>query len=270
MHRAFLEKTLLHASKIAKDYFGTVTATAKNGDNIQVLTRADIAIGRFITSEIKKLFPMYNIIDEEAGVTDKKSEYTWVIDPIDGTSNYAAAVPLFGIMIGLLYKDHPIAGGVALPAFAEICIAEKGRGALCNGKPLHVTRETDLGKVLISYSLDGHPDSPDVTKKEGKMIAEIALTCRNIRASGSAFDAIMVAKGGYGAYLFQTGKIWDHVALQSIIEEAGGVYTDFFGKPMDYTNALQRADENFTVCAGSSAIHRKVQDIIHSPRTNLL
>ena len=73
----------------------------------------------------------------------------------------------------------------------------------------------------------------------------------------------MVAKGKFGGYLNRTSKIWDNVAQQILIEEAGGVYSDFFGKPIDYTNPLTRANDNFTVCAAPPALHKQLQDIIH-------
>ena len=72
----------------------------------------------------------HNIIDEEAGIIDKKSEYTWVFDPIDGTSNYASGLPMYGVIIGLLKDWKPLIGAIALPAFGEIYYAERGKGCL--------------------------------------------------------------------------------------------------------------------------------------------
>src|SRR5260221_373099 len=124
----FITQTLTVATDIANTHFGKITSVTKPEDNNQVLTETDIEIGQRIISEIEKTFPEYNIIDEEAGVIDKHSNYTWVVDPIDGTSNFAKGVPTYGVMFGLLYEDRPIAGGIALPAFNEIYTAEKGQG----------------------------------------------------------------------------------------------------------------------------------------------
>src|SRR5258708_912534 len=137
-YQSFITSVLGEASKIANEKFGKVSGTIKGGDSNQVLTKADVAIGRFIIQKIKKEYPDYNIIDEEAGVVDNGSEFTWVVDPIDGTSNFAHTVPLYGIMIGLLQVATPIAGGIALPYFKEIYLAEKGKGAYCNGKKIAV------------------------------------------------------------------------------------------------------------------------------------
>jgi myo-inositol-1(or 4)-monophosphatase len=167
-------------------------------------------------------------------------------------------------MLGLLKDDTPIAGGFALPAPKKIVIAEKGKGAFCNGKKLVVTTETNLHNCQIAYHIDGHQENPERTRKEAVLLGEIILSIRNMRNSGAEpYDGLLVARGSYGALLNQTMKIWDVVAPHLIIEEAGGVYTDFWGKPIDYTNPLSKAKQNFTCCAGSPLLHKQLQEIIH-------
>jgi myo-inositol-1(or 4)-monophosphatase len=259
----FITKILQKASDIANNNFGKVSFTTKTGDNNQVLTETDIAIGNYIVEQIQNEFPTHNIIDEEAGVIDKKSNFTWVVDPIDGTSNFANGLSTYGVMIGLLQDDTPIAGGISLPAFNQLFIAEKDNGAFCNGAPIHVSSETEPLSVLVAYGIDGHQEDPERTIKESEQLGKIILNIRNLRTTNSAYDMANVANGKYGAYLNQTTKIWDNVALQPIIEEAGGIVTDFWGKPMDYSNPLSKAQDNFTICAGSPEIHRKLQLIIN-------
>lgn len=258
----FISSTLTEAAKIANDKFGHVTGTTKTDDNNQVLTEADLAIGQFIIAEIKKAFPNYNVIDEEAGVIDNSSDFTWVIDPIDGTSNFASGLPMYGIMLGLLQDATPIAGGIILPYFNDLCIAEKGKGATSNGKRISVTAERNLMKTLVGYCIDGHQENPELTRQETKLLGEIVLNIRNLRCSNSAFDLVMIAEGKYGGLLNRTSKIWDNVAQQIIIEEAGGIYSDFFGNPMDYSDPLTKAKANFTFCAASPSLHEQLQTII--------
>lgn len=269
MYSKFIAQTLEEASIIANRNFGKVSVVStKKGDNNQVLTQTDLEVGNLIVGKIKEAYPNHNIIDEEAGVIDKSSEYTWVVDPIDGTSNFANGVPLYGIMIGLLKSGVPIAGGIALPAFKEICSAEKGKGAFCNGEKIQVTKEKNLLSTLVAYGIDGHQENPEFTKDECALIAEIILKIRNLRDSGSCFDVVMVAKGKFGGYLNRTSKIWDNVALQILIEEAGGIYTDFFGQPIDYSNPLSKSNNNFTVCTAPPALHQQLQEIIHKARSS--
>lgn len=260
----FIKETITHAGEIARGFYGNVSSEVKPEDNNQVLTEADIAIGEYIVEQIQKNYPEHNIIDEEAGVIDNGSNITWVVDPIDGTSNFAAATPLYGCMVGVLQDDVPVAGGVVLPALNEVYLAEVGAGATRNGVKIHVSDRENLSDMLISYGLDGYADNPEATRAEARLMGEIVLAIRNLRTSNSVFDVMSTANGSYGAFLNQTSKIWDNVAPQIIIQEAGGVYTDFYGQPIDYVDALARADENFTVCAASPVAHAGLQAIIRA------
>jgi len=259
----FITSTLLEAAKIANKNFGKVNGIIKNNDNNQVLTETDLEIGKYFIDQVKKHYPNTNIIDEETGVFDCKSNLTWMVDPIDGTSNFANGLPMFGIMIGLLKDNQPITGGVMLPAFDEIYYAEKNKGAFCNGQKIVVTKEKNLQNLLVNYMIDGHSENPQLTKKECNLLSEIIIKIRNLRTSNSCFDLMMTAKGKYGASLNRTSKVWDNVAPQIIIEEAGGKYTDFIGRPIKYNYSLEElAKQSFTFCSASSIIHQQLQQLI--------
>ena len=259
----FIVDALEKSSKIALGYFGKVSGTTKPDDNNQVLTQADIEIGKSIIASIKDKYSSHNIIDEEAGVIDNGSEFTWVIDPIDGTSNFAAGLQTYGIIIGLLQNNVPIAGGVALPAFSKIYFAEKGFGAFLNDKRITIENNNrNLLSELVAYVIDSHRENPKITRDECKLLAEIVLNIRNLRMNGGVFDSMMVLENRYGVQL-SPGKIWDLVGLHIITEEAGGVFTDFFGKPIDYKNPLSKAKGRFTFCMGPGLLHKQMQRVIH-------
>ncbi len=260
----FIEKNLLDAGRISRESFGGVGSTVKKEDPNQVLTETDLKIGAALIAAITSTYPGHNIIDEEAGSIDRGSDYTWVIDPIDGTSNFANAVPTYGTLLGLLYEGVPVAGGMILPFFHDLYLAERGHGTRRNGQPVHVTRETALMNVLVGYGIDSRSKQPGQTRDELQTLGRIVNAIRNLRTSNSAFDAAMVIDGRYGACLNQQSKIWDNVAQHVLIEEAGGLYTDFFGQPIDYRHALQRAGDTFTWCAGAPTIHQQLQQLIHS------
>lgn len=261
-YKSFIAEILALTSNIALQNFGKVSGTTKPEDNNQVLTETDLEIGKTIVAAIREQFPDHNIIDEETGVVDNGSQYTWVVDPIDGTSNFANGVPTYGIMIGLLDGATPIAGGITLPSFGQTYVATKGGGTFCNEQQVRVTAETELMKLLVAYGIDAHQENPQITTDETATLSKIILAVRNLRSSNSAFDASLVADGRYGAWLNRTSKIWDNVAQQIVIEEAGGVYTDFFGRPVDYGDPLKKVDDNFTLCAAAPALHAQLQQII--------
>jgi myo-inositol-1(or 4)-monophosphatase len=258
----FIKTHLTQAGEIARVNFGTVQGKIKETDANQVLTETDVAIGSYLIEQIEKTYPNHSIIDEEAGVIDKKSPLTWVIDPIDGTSNFADGVPTYGCMLGLMDNFVPIAGGVFLPAFDELYLAEKGKGTYCNGERSHVTEKTDIRTLLVSFGFDGKNWQEEIVRQELQLIGDIGRHVLNIRSSNSCFDVCMLAKGGYGAWFTRSTKVWDNIALQILVEEAGGVYTDFFGKPLSYADSLKNPNKNYTVCAGSPVVHEKLQGFI--------
>lgn len=259
----FLTAVLLSASDIARSYFGKATASVKKDKTI--VTEADIEIGRFLIDKVKKEHPLHNIVDEEMGVIDNKSDFTWVIDPIDGTSNFAAGVPLYGILIGLLYKNKPVAGGIALPAFSEIYTAEEGKRAFCNGISIQTTSAKELKNVLVAYGLDGSVDPPErIAKEDALLVATFAQKSRNIRSTNSIFDGMMVARGAFGVWMHRTTRIWDNVATHIILQEAGCTYTDFYGKPIDYLSWRDNPQKNFTLCGANPSLHAAAQDVVHN------
>jgi myo-inositol-1(or 4)-monophosphatase len=258
----FIQQTLQTVSVIASQNFGKVSGIIKSGDYNQVLTQTDLEIGSQIILEIQSHFPDHNIIDEEAGIINKGSRYTWVVDPIDGTSNFANGIPTYGIIIGLLEEARPVAGGIAMPEFNEIYIAEKGKGAYCNGEKIKVSDQKELLHTLVAYGVDGHQENPQMTYQECRLLAEIVLHIRNLRCSNSVFDFAMLVRGNYGGALNRTSKIWDNVAPHILVEEAGGKYTDFFGQAMDYSDPLTKEKQNFTFCAAPPVLHEQLQQLI--------
>lgn len=262
-YTSFISQVLGEAATLANEFYGNVTTSEKGADNNQVLTEADLAIGEHIVAAIQKKYPQHNIVDEEAGVIDNDSAITWVVDPIDGTSNFAAGLPTYGVMVGVMVDAKPIAGGISLPAFNEVFVAQKGMGAFCNGTKQSVTAVENLAKVLIAYGIDGHPEDPERTKGEVAVLSSIILNCRNLRTTNSAYDMAHVVSGKYGAYLNQSTKVWDNVALQPLVEEAGGIVTDFWGTPLDYTHALTQPGKNMTICVAAPALHEQLQTLIH-------
>lgn len=259
----FIKKTLQQSADIAKKNLGKVNSiSVKSGDNNQVLTETDLAIGRLIVEKITNQFPTHNIIDEEAGIIDNNSTTTWVVDPIDGTSNFSQGLPMYGIMIGVLEGTVPVAGGIVLPSFDELYLGAKDIPTTKNGKVVSVSTEPTLLKSLVAYGIDGHQENPSLTTQEIQLVGDIVLAIRNLRTTNSAFDMAKTIEGQYGLFMNQTTKIWDNVAMHALIEAAGGICTDIFGKPVNYKNPLSLSQQNFTICAGAPHLHQQIQAII--------
>ena len=119
-----------------------------------VVTEADLAAERAILEVLDGAPEAFNVISEESEYMDRHSEYTWVVDPLDGTSNFASGLPWFGVIIALFKGDTPVMGGMYLPVDQQLYLAEAGGGATRNGDALHVTPSTKLSEQLVVYSFD--------------------------------------------------------------------------------------------------------------------
>jgi myo-inositol-1(or 4)-monophosphatase len=259
----FVRAAIHEAAGIALAHAGRVTSTIKPSDAGQVLTEADLAIGQYLVRAVSEQFPADNVIDEEAGVVDHGGRRTWVIDPIDGTANFAVGSPLYGILIGLLDGDRPVVGAMALPAFGDVYLAAAGAGAQKNGMQLVAVRDDlPLLRRVVTYGLSGDRSAPHRTVAEGALAAEIALGAQQMRNSGGPFDHAMLAEGRHGAVLFRLGRVWDVVAPQAILAEVGVTVTRFDCAPIDYANVLRRADEVFSFVAAPPSVHAELRPIL--------
>ena len=217
-----------------------------------------------MSNQIKKEFPRHTIIDKKSGVVGQKAEFTWVIDPINGISNFVNGVPQFGIMIGVLYKNVPLAGGICLPYYSKILSAEKNEGAFCNGDLIHVTKESELSQTLTGFHIGGQQLNPGSMRAEVREIGELLLCMTTLRISSLSYDISLVAQGNYGGYVSKSGTILDTVAPHIIIEEAGGIYTDFYGENIRYLDVLGNISRNYTCCTASPSLHKQLQSVIHA------
>jgi myo-inositol-1(or 4)-monophosphatase len=214
----------------------------KPTDPRQVLTEADLTISRLLVERLRRQFPAYNLIDEESGVVQNGSAFTWVIDPIDGTSNFATGSPLYGSFIGLLEHGRPVAGGVGLPAFDQVFSAARGEGAFVGPRRLAPPAERPLEAALVACNVDGEEGRPGYVRRFGSLLGELALACRGVRSSNSGYDIGAVLGGAYDAVLFSNGKVWDFIGPLAVLVEAGYTCTRLDGTAFDFSQALAQPD----------------------------
>jgi myo-inositol-1(or 4)-monophosphatase len=247
-----LKATLLEAAneagKIILHYFdGSFVVKNKEGVN-NLVTEVDIRSETKIIEIIRRRFPDHTIISEEVGELIQASDYQWIIDPIDGTVNFAHAIPLCCVSIGLVYKGELILGCVYNPMLHEMFFAEKGMGAYLNGMPITVSKQPDFAKACL---VTGFPYSfPEQEEHPIKVFERFALKGLSIRRLGSAaIDLCWVACGRFDGFWEYNLNSWDVAAGYLIVEEAGGKVTNFDGNPINVfnkqtlaTNGLIHAD----------------------------
>lgn len=256
-----LEQALKKAGEILLSHYGKQVKTKVKESISSVVTEADLAADKAILKILKKAPEAFNIISEESGYLDHGSDYTWVIDPLDGTSNFAAALPWFGVIIALFHKETPILGGMYLPIDDDLYMAEQGMGAWKNGEALKASTSQNLEENLVVYSFD-YSDTPGKTEEEMDALGELSKRVRNIRATNSLFDYCYVADGRMGAALNQCTKIWDIAAAWLLIREAGGIVSDIDGKEIVFDISASGVDQNYTIAASGKGIHRDIINTI--------
>jgi myo-inositol-1(or 4)-monophosphatase len=240
------------AGAVLMSGYGNVRHVQQKGA-IDLVTEFDKRSEELILSFIQKEFPDHAILAEESGHNEAVSEYQWVIDPLDGTTNFAHGIPIFSVSIGLLKNNAPILGVVYDPIRNETFSAEAGRGATLNNQPIHVSSRTDLGQAVIStgfpYDLRTNPQN------NFTQFVQFQLRTQSVRhLASAAIDCSWTAMGRLDGYWEFGVKPWDIGAGALIVREAGGRVTSTGG------------DENFlstdSILASNGLLHEQMLRVL--------
>jgi|SRR6266545_2781734 len=201
----------------------------------ELVTDADHASEELIVSAILQQFPDHAIIAEEGGGSGRESAYTWLIDPLDGTNNYAHGFPVFSVSLALLKDRIPLLGVIYDPSRDELFSAERSQGARCNGRRIRVSETPTLTAALIATGLPyDYATNPDNNARE---FIALAGRVQGIRRAGSAaLDLAYVAMGRFDAHWELRLKPWDSAAGALLVSEAGGRLSDWRGGPWNPWN----------------------------------
>jgi myo-inositol-1(or 4)-monophosphatase len=220
---------------------------------IDLITEMDLRSQRLIVSAIRQSFPSHSILAEENEVFWSESPYRWIIDPLDGTTNYAHRLPIFCVSIALEMDGQIIVGVVYDPCRGELFWAEKGRGAFLNRKRIRVSRTPALSESLLTTGF-----SYDVRENPVNNLDHFwnfSLRTHAVRRLGSAaLDLCYVAAGRFDGYWEMNLRPWDFAAGLLLVEEAGGKVTDFRGRAIHL--------EGKQVLATNGHIHRAMMNVL--------
>lgn len=199
---------------------------SKRGISKEIVTKYDQENDSFFVEQISKKFPEHNILTEENGFIDKESEYTWIVDPLDGTSNFATGNPFFSVSLALAKNNEIILGIINAPFLGEIFTAEKGEGAFLNGRKIQVSQVNEIEKGYFLSCQGGDKDN----KRIAKINSVIHPISKDMKKLGSgAIEGAWVACGRADAFISPQIQPWDIAAAALILKEAGGKITDFQG-----------------------------------------
>jgi myo-inositol-1(or 4)-monophosphatase len=236
------------AGAILVSYFGKKDLAIRSKQYKGIVTEADIASETFLKEKLGALLPQASFFAEESGPTgDTSSGYCWVIDPLDGTTNFAHRLPYFCISVALTYQNKPVWGCVYQPLLDEFFHAAKDEGAYLNGKPIFVSHEKQLAKSLIVIGLPYRKNKLYRELLTGlNRLAPITYAIRHMGAA--ALDLAYLADGRMDGIFFEGLEWWDVAAGMLLIKEAGGKVTDFEGKEIGptYISCVAATPELYT------------------------
>jgi myo-inositol-1(or 4)-monophosphatase len=241
------------AGRLLMDNFSSEKKIAYKG-RIDLVTEMDTRSEELIVSYIKKEFPGHNILAEERERQDTDSEFTWIIDPLDGTVNYAHSFGFFCVSIALQHKDKGVVAGVVnAPYLRECYTAASGEGACLNGDPIRVSNTDSLERAMLAT---GFPYDIKESRANIDCFTRFLLESQAVRRPGSAaIDICSVAAGKFDGFWEVKLNPWDTAAGSLILREAGGIITDFKGEPFDPFKK--------EVLASNGKIHQQMMEVIN-------
>lgn len=230
----FAIQTARDAGRVLAEKFGRALQVSHKGD-IDLVTEADLAAERLIVERIRSYHPRHALLAEEAGevlaVGGADAAYKWIIDPLDGTTNYAHGYPVFCVSVALAHEGRVVLGVVHDPARDETFAAERGGGATLNGRPVRVSDVSDLGGALLCT---GFPYDVRQREEFARHFHQFIMCAQGVRRDGSAaLDLAYVAAGRFEGFWEEGLHPWDVAAGVLLVEEAGGRVTHYDGRPFD-------------------------------------
>jgi myo-inositol-1(or 4)-monophosphatase len=224
---------------------------------VNLVTNVDRMAEKTIVETIWKKFPDHEVLAEEGYGSGKKFPFKWIIDPLDGTTNYAHRFPFFCVSIGLEIKGEMVLGVVYDPVRSELFLAEKGKGAFLNGAPIRISSTDDLTRSLLVTGFSY--DVRETADNNLNHFCDFSIRAQGVRRTGSAaMDFCYVAMGRLDGFWELKLHPWDSAAGSLLVQEAGGRVTDFSGRSFSVYSK--------DVVASNGKIHDEMLKVIQAGR----
>jgi myo-inositol-1(or 4)-monophosphatase len=202
---------------------GTTQVTRIKAERDEQLD-TDLEAERIILERLRATFPTFGILSEEAGLMKGESAYKWIVDPLDGSANYQHGSPLYGVMLALQRRRTVELGVIYLPVFDELFVAKRHATPTVNGKPISVSDVTHPHRAVLHYGDFAKTGSTDITQYGIDVLRRLADTVGRVRMIGSAaVDFAWLACGRADALIMFDAQLWDRVAGELLVSQAGGV-----------------------------------------------
>jgi len=248
----FIESLARRAGEVLFSHFGQDEELLKLRTPVkEAVTRYDRMVDEMITREIRDRYPDHSLLTEEGGFLKGDTDWLWIVDSLDGTSDFANSNPLFSVCIAVMYRGELLLGAIYAPAINEFYLAERGNGAYLNQGRIHVSETADLEQSYLFYCEGGERDR----LRTGSLIGKVYPEVMDMRKLGSAgLETAWVAAGKGEAYFTTKIEPWDVAPGVLLVQEAGGKVTDFEGNAWK----LEKSDLLFS----NGRVHSKMLDLL--------
>jgi myo-inositol-1(or 4)-monophosphatase len=251
----FATEIVMEAGRLLKQLRNEPLEFHEKHDHSDLVTFADKKIEEFFVEKILQKYPEHGIVGEE-GIFENEGSYydtQWIIDPIDGTTNFIHQFPFYGISVGIVHKGIGIIGAVYNPSTDELFYAEKDNGAYVNGVRLTLDQPILLKEALVTTTMFW--DDPSTKNNMHPSIIQIYKETRGLRmVGGAALSLCEIAKGTLNAYIVPMLSNWDYAGGVIVLKEAGGVITRLNGEPVSF-------DYGGSLLAAQPSIHGELLNI---------
>jgi myo-inositol-1(or 4)-monophosphatase len=248
------EKAVRAAGATIRGWIGKTSVQHKGPADF--VTEADFAAQEVVKMAVLQAFPQHSVLGEEdqlASNTPSQTEYRWIVDPLDGTTNFVHGIPHYAVSLALEHRGQILVGAVFDPSLDECFTAALGQGAFLNGRPIRTSPATLISEVIAGTGFPANlqPHSPDLL-----VFNKALFRCQGVRRTGSAaLNLCDVAAGRFGVLWGFSTKIWDIAAGVLLIQEAGGIVTSPEGRPVDLGTGRFLA-------AANRDLHQQLLDLV--------
>jgi histidinol phosphatase-like enzyme (inositol monophosphatase family) len=225
--------------------------TVENKADESPVTIADRETEEHIRAAIQQRFPSHGIFGEEFGRSRAEAEFTWVIDPVDGTRSFISGVPLFGMLICVMQGDTPVAGVIRMPALGEWFAGWRGGGATWNGVPIHCRETRDIGDAWIIIN-----EGNQMLTREPERLRRLMTVGRTRRFLNDCYPFGLLAMGKIDVVVDFDLQPYDYMAAVPVVEAAGGVITDWAGAPLGLNS------DGTVIAAATPELHRELVSLL--------
>lgn len=245
------------AGEILLSHFGKIRNVRRKEHPSSVVCAADLASERWIVDQIRSAFPHDGLIAEESGYIQGKSEFIWIIDPLDGTSNFVAGIPWFGAQIAVLRRGVPMAAAMFVPVENALYYAGRGEGVTLNGRKLGMTAQTSARDVLCGFGFDPGANQAR-NRRNMELLRRVSAGVRNIRATNCLVDVGFTLQGLFGGFINLNTKIWDIAPAAVMFPEAGGKLTHLDGTQIEFDVTQGGFGRSYEVVGARKGLHAQL------------